>query len=138
MSRKADAVLVSIDILCTALQQHYACLAVWLWVFFQIIFCAKIHVNDIFLFFKNYFWHQHIKTIQNIQTILNFSKKKSNFLRKRALYRCYSLVSIINSLIQKLPKDRFEPLLQNVKELCVQNDVYVPYLKAQYTRSRDN
>jgi hypothetical protein len=34
-----------------------------------------------FLFFKNYFWHQHIKTIQNIQTILNFSKKQnSNFL----------------------------------------------------------
>jgi hypothetical protein len=111
---------------------------VWLQVLFQIIFCAKIHVNDIFLFFKNHFWHQHIKTIQNIQTILNFSKKKSNFLGKHALYRCYSLVSIINSLIQKLPKDRLEPLLQNVKELCVQNDVYVPYLKAQYTRSRDN
>jgi hypothetical protein len=35
-----------------------------------------------FSFFKNHFWHQHIKTIQNIQTILNFSKKKknSNFL----------------------------------------------------------
>jgi hypothetical protein len=22
---------------------------------FQIIFCAKMHVNDVFLFFKNYF-----------------------------------------------------------------------------------
>jgi len=43
---------------------------------FQIIFRAKMHVNDIFLFFKNYFWYQHIKTIQNIQTILNFNKKK--------------------------------------------------------------
>jgi hypothetical protein len=33
-----------------------------------------------FYFFKNYFLHQHIKTIQNVQTILNFSKKKiSNF-----------------------------------------------------------
>ena len=31
-----------------------------------------MHTNDIFLFFKNYFLHQHIKTIQNIQTILNF------------------------------------------------------------------
>jgi hypothetical protein len=30
---------------------------------FQITFRAKIHVNDVFLFFKNYFWHQHIKTI---------------------------------------------------------------------------
>jgi hypothetical protein len=35
-----------------------------------------MHVNNIFLFFKNYFWHQHIKTIQNIQTVLNFSKKQ--------------------------------------------------------------
>jgi hypothetical protein len=33
-----------------------------------------MYANDIFLFFKNYFWHQHIKTIQNVQTILNFSK----------------------------------------------------------------
>jgi hypothetical protein len=32
-----------------------------------------------FLFFKNYFWHQHIKTIQNVQTILNFNKKKLKF-----------------------------------------------------------
>jgi hypothetical protein len=48
---------------------------------FQITFRAKIHVNNIFLFFKNYFWHQLIKTIQNVQIILNFSKKKnSNFL----------------------------------------------------------
>ena len=43
---------------------------------FQIIFRAKMHAHDVFLFFKNYFWHQHIKTIQNVQTILNFSKKK--------------------------------------------------------------
>jgi hypothetical protein len=43
---------------------------------FQITFCAEMHANDVFLFFKNYFWHQHIKTIQNVQTILNFSKKK--------------------------------------------------------------
>jgi hypothetical protein len=43
-----------------------------------------MHANDVFLFFKNYFWHQHIKTIQNVQTILNFSKKKiMNFLETR-------------------------------------------------------
>jgi hypothetical protein len=41
-----------------------------------------MHANDVFLFFKNHFWHQHIKTIQKVQTALNFSKKKkknSNF-----------------------------------------------------------
>jgi hypothetical protein len=43
---------------------------------FQITFCAKMHANDVFSFFKNHFLHQHIKTIQNVQTILNFSKKK--------------------------------------------------------------
>jgi len=43
---------------------------------FQIIFHAKIYANNVFLFFKNYFWHQHIKTIQNVQIILNFSQKK--------------------------------------------------------------
>jgi hypothetical protein len=43
---------------------------------FQIVFRVEIHANDVFLFFKNYFWHQHIKTIQKIQTALNFSKKK--------------------------------------------------------------
>jgi hypothetical protein len=45
---------------------------------FQIAFRAEIHVNDVFLFFKNYFWHQHIKTIQKVQTALNFSKKKNS------------------------------------------------------------
>ena len=41
---------------------------------FQITFRAEMHANDVFSFFKNHFWHQHIKTIQNVQTILNFSK----------------------------------------------------------------
>jgi hypothetical protein len=40
-----------------------------------------MHANNFFFIFKNYFWHQHIKTIQNIQIIFNFNKKKiSNFL----------------------------------------------------------
>jgi hypothetical protein len=43
---------------------------------FQIVFRAEMHANDIFLFFKNHFWYQHIKTIQKVQTTLNFSKKK--------------------------------------------------------------
>jgi hypothetical protein len=54
---------------------------------FQIIFRAKMHANDVFSFFKNHFWHQHIKTIQNIQTILNFSKKKIQIFWERELNR---------------------------------------------------
>jgi len=46
---------------------------------FQIIFYVKMHANDVFLFLKNHFWHQQIKTIQNVQIILNFSKKKIKF-----------------------------------------------------------
>jgi len=41
-----------------------------------------MHQNDIFLFFKNYFWDQNIKTIQNIQKKFNFNKKKIKFFRK--------------------------------------------------------
>jgi hypothetical protein len=45
-------------------------------VIFNIAFRAEIHVNNFFLFFKNHFWYQHIKTIQKVQTALNFNKKK--------------------------------------------------------------
>jgi hypothetical protein len=45
---------------------------------FQIAFRAEIHVNDIFLFFKNHFSYQYIKTIQKVQITLNFSKKKNS------------------------------------------------------------
>ena len=51
---------------------------------FQIIFRAKMHANDVFSFFKNHFWHQHIKTIENIQIILNFNKKKFQIFWKRS------------------------------------------------------
>jgi hypothetical protein len=51
---------------------------------FQITFRVKIHVNDVFLFFKNHFWYQHIKMIQNVQTILNFNKKKFKFFENAA------------------------------------------------------
>ena len=72
---------------------------------FQIAFRAEKYANNVFLFFKNYFWYQHTKTIQKVQTELNFSKKKkkkkiwilvkSRFGRnaKRALY-IYRLVRI--------------------------------------------
>jgi hypothetical protein len=43
-----------------------------------------MHANDVFSFFKSHFWHQHIKTIENIQTILNFNKKKIQIFRNAA------------------------------------------------------
>jgi len=43
-----------------------------------------MYINDVFSFFKNHFWYQHIKTIQNIQIILNFSKKKLKFFGNAA------------------------------------------------------
>ena len=50
---------------------------------FQIAFRAEKHVNNVFLFFKNHFWYQHIKTIQKVQTVLNFNKKKLKFCKKQ-------------------------------------------------------
>jgi hypothetical protein len=49
-------------------------------VIFQSVFHAEIHQNDVFIFFKNYFWDQHIKTIQNIKKKLIFNKKNLKFL----------------------------------------------------------
>jgi hypothetical protein len=61
-------------------------------VVFQIIFRAEIYINNVFLFFKNYFQHQHIKTIQNI---LNFNKKKFlNFLKTRFAPRFQTVILI--------------------------------------------
>jgi hypothetical protein len=55
---------------------------------FQITFHVKMHVNDVFSFFKNHFLYQYINTIQNTQTILNFNKKKLNFLKTQTQPRC--------------------------------------------------
>jgi hypothetical protein len=41
---------------------------------FQITFRVEMHVNDVFFYFLKIILHQHIKTIQNIQIILNFNK----------------------------------------------------------------
>jgi len=60
---------------------------------FQIAFCAEMHANDVFLFFKNYFWHQHIKTIQKVQTALNFSKKKNSNLHETQVQTQYQTFS---------------------------------------------
>jgi len=81
---------------------------------FQITFRVKMHVNDVFSFFKNYFWHQHIKTIQNVQTILNFSKKKFQIFWERGLNR--------------VPK-RF---INHVEQYLM---VGLPYCKYEYTSS---
>jgi len=54
-----------------------------------------MYANDIFSFFKNYFWYQHIKKIQNVQIVLNFSKKKNlNFVGKRFQPRSQTLPDI--------------------------------------------
>jgi len=96
---------------------------------FQITFCAKMHVNDVFLFFKNYFWQQHIKTIQNIQTILNFNKKNSNFLGTRS---------------QTLPKSGIvcgcyhcstKQSLENSVPVQEQSSLFIPYTPAISTFS---
>jgi len=55
-------------------------------VVFQSVFYAEMHQNDVFLFLKNYFWDQYIKTIQNIQKNLIFNKK-IKILKERGLHR---------------------------------------------------
>jgi len=72
---------------------------------FQIAFRAEMHSNDVFLFFKNYFWHQHIKTIQKVQTALNFSKKKKFKIWWKAVKTrdpCYHIRSTTNRKTTKL------------------------------------
>jgi len=44
-------------------------------VVFQSVFYIEMHQNDAFLFLKNYFLDQRIKTIQNIQKKINFLAK---------------------------------------------------------------
>jgi hypothetical protein len=54
-----------------------------------------MHQNDVFLFLKNYFWDQRIKTIQNIQKILIFSKKnKFEFFGNRIPKRFLSALDL--------------------------------------------
>jgi len=57
-----------------------------------------------FLFFKNYFWHQHIKTIQKIQTALNFSKKKLKFSEKQVESQSQTLPRLHHTLHPPLQK----------------------------------
>jgi len=67
-----------------------------------------MYASDVFLFFKNYFWHQHIKTIQNIQTILNFSKKKIKIFWKHGLHHVPNMFEIfIDILTTSLITNRF-------------------------------
>ena len=51
---------------------------------FQSIFYSKMHQNNVFLFLKNYFWHQHIKMIY-IYIFVNFKQKKLKFLENMVL-----------------------------------------------------
>ena len=51
---------------------------------FQSVFHSEKYANNVFLFFKNYFWDQHIKMIWKHQKQINSKqKKKFKFFRKR-------------------------------------------------------
>jgi hypothetical protein len=78
---------------------------------FQITFRAEIHVNDVFLFFKNHFWHQHIKTIQKVQTALNFSKTKIQNLMKRSCKRNAKQTVRVSKPIKTSPNNWNSPNL---------------------------
>ena len=60
------------------------CLGVWLLLLFKVFFTQKKHANNIFLFFKNYFWDQHIKMIWKHKKHIN-SKKKIQIFWKALL-----------------------------------------------------
>jgi hypothetical protein len=57
---------------------------------FQNIFCSKMYQNNDLLFLKNYFWHQHTKTIWKHQKqkfeVKKKIKKNSIFFKK--LLKC--------------------------------------------------
>jgi hypothetical protein len=94
---------------------------------FQKTFRVKMHANNVFSFFKNYFWHQHIKTIQNIQTILNFNKKKIlNFLKTQSqprfqtipTYPYKTFVEILPCRLNLFPRGR-EMTVNRIKDLII-------------------
>ena len=49
---------------------------------FQSIFYSEMHQDNVFLFLKKYFWHQHIKMIY---IFVNFKQKKLKFLENTVL-----------------------------------------------------
>ena len=67
-------------------------------VVFQIIFRVEMYINDVFSFFKNYFRHQHIKTIQKIQTVLNFKRKKTFEFFGNAVSTAFPNATYISSI----------------------------------------
>jgi hypothetical protein len=46
---------------------------------FQSVFNSEKYINNIFLFFKNYFWDQHIKMIWKYQKHINLKQKKIKY-----------------------------------------------------------
>ena len=59
---------------------------------FQSVFHSEKYANNIFLFFKNYFWDQHIKMIwehqKHITSKLKIQKKNLNFLESAFQQQC--------------------------------------------------
>jgi hypothetical protein len=63
---------------------------------FQSAFHSEKCANNIFLFFKNHFWDQHIKMIWKHQKHITSKKKNFKFFRKcfwKALPNRHSIVS---------------------------------------------
>jgi hypothetical protein len=46
---------------------------------FQSVFYLKMHWNNVFLFFKNYFWYQVSKWYKNTKKNINLKQRKKNF-----------------------------------------------------------
>jgi hypothetical protein len=76
---------------------------VWLWLLFKVLFIQKSMPIIFFLFFKNYFWDQHIKMIWKHQKHVDSKQKKknSNFFGRafRTHYQTILVVLKINKLI---------------------------------------
>jgi hypothetical protein len=62
------------------------CLGVWLWLLFKVLFTQKSVPTIFFLFFKNYFWDQHIKIIWKYKKHIT-SKQKKNQIFSEALLK---------------------------------------------------
>jgi len=101
---------------------------VWLWLLFKVLFIQKSMPIIFFLFFKNYFWDQHIKMIWNIKNILIQSKKKIKFFRKGFPNTLPNgLTSIENKQIDFLVVLEFIPSSYDFNKLVIKSIMNAKY-----------
>jgi len=80
---------------------------VWLWLLFKVIFTWKCIKIIFFLFFKNYFWYQHIKTIWKHQKYINLKQKnKNNYFFQKYFWNAKTNKVLRNS-VKKICKNCF-------------------------------